>query len=73
MKTCDDIDMIRAQTVVNGIRESTQESPTESDGDLWKRLGEFGDKVDDVFKRENEFITKPETLRVVPFPGQYNV
>ena len=73
MKTCDDIDKIAVQAVVDSIRNTAEEGSSETYRDLWECLREIRNEVHDLFERLDKVFAEARTLRIVPFSGQHNV
>ncbi|MFC1661135.1 hypothetical protein ACFL3S_06735 [Gemmatimonadota bacterium] len=73
MKTGNDADKISLQAVVDGLRETTEESPARPQSDLREGFREIGDWLNHVFEPQYKLVAQAWALRVVPFSGQHHV
>jgi len=54
MKARDDLDHPPVETVVESVGEAREEGSPKAHRDLWKRLRQFRDKIDDLLEGAHE-------------------
>jgi hypothetical protein len=73
VEASDHVNGVGFQPIIHGIRESTQESPAESCGNLRRGLRQVRDQVHDLLERLDEFVAEAWSLGVIPLPGKQHV
>jgi len=73
VKARENVDDAAVEAVVEGVGEAREEGPPQAHRDLWKRLGQLRDEINDLLEGADEGVTKARALSVVRVTGQRNV